>query len=118
MGLSQDAFAKKLNTSQSNYSKYELGKVIPTYPFLISLILKLNVNIHWLLIGEGEMFLDQAKPIDERKSLSSDIITERDVVPNEDLKEALTAFTAALNNLYDRISILENEIIRLKEKPA
>ncbi len=48
-GYSQEEIAKKINISQSNYSKYELGKIEPNIELLIKLADIFNVSIDYLL---------------------------------------------------------------------
>ena len=48
-GYSQEEVAKKINISQSNYSKYELGKIEPNIELLIKLADIFNVSIDYLL---------------------------------------------------------------------
>lgn len=53
--LTQQAFAISLNTSAGYISEIEAGKKIPGSEFLISLKRVYQVDIDWLLTGEGEM---------------------------------------------------------------
>jgi len=57
LNLCQKDFAQLLETSQSNISKYERGEMKPTLDFLINLNEKLNVNLNWVLIGKGHIFI-------------------------------------------------------------
>lgn len=56
LNLQQGAFAKKLGILQQQLSKYERGFNKPSIEFLIKLSKIFNINIHWLLTGEGQMF--------------------------------------------------------------
>lgn len=38
-------------------SKYERGEVKPTTDFLSNICKTYNINLNWLLIGKGEMFI-------------------------------------------------------------
>jgi transcriptional regulator with XRE-family HTH domain len=53
--LTQQAFARRLNTSPSYISDVEAGKTAPGSKFLTTLLRNFNINLHWLLTGEGEM---------------------------------------------------------------
>jgi len=53
--LTQQAFAISLNTSAGYISEIEAGKKIPGSEFLISLKRVYQIDIDWLLTGEGEM---------------------------------------------------------------
>ncbi len=48
-GYSQEEVAKKINISQSNYSKYELGKIEPNIELLTKLSDFFHVSIDYLL---------------------------------------------------------------------
>lgn len=48
-GLSQRAFAPKLNMSQKGYSLYETGQRDPSIPKLIRLSKIFNCSVDWLL---------------------------------------------------------------------
>ena len=56
IGLSQKDFAQKLEIQQSQYSRYEIG-TSPSTDILNKLIQVFNININYLLTGEGSMFI-------------------------------------------------------------
>jgi len=60
LNLNQKEFSSQLNISEASYSDFENGKHKPKYGFLYTLARKLNVNLYYLMFGEGEMFLDPA----------------------------------------------------------
>jgi transcriptional regulator with XRE-family HTH domain len=49
---SQRSFAKQLGVFQQNVNRYENG-TIPHTDFLITLALRENVSLDWLLLGAG-----------------------------------------------------------------
>lgn len=51
---SQRQFARDLGVFQQNVNRYENGTT-PHTDFLITLALKENVSIDWLLLGKGKM---------------------------------------------------------------
>ncbi len=53
---SQGDFAREICVVQQQLSKYERGENKPSAEFLTKLVEKMNVNINWLLTGNGEMF--------------------------------------------------------------
>ena len=68
--LSQNDMAEKMDVSYRAYSSYERGERKPTYDFLQKLVEDFNVNLNFLIAGQGEMFIGQPdKPhqIDEAK---------------------------------------------------
>ena len=61
LNIQQGEFAKSIGILQQQLSKYERGENKPSCDFLIKLIEKTNVNINWLLIGKGNMFVENAE---------------------------------------------------------
>ena len=57
MRLSQKAFGALLGLSQGTYQKYESGMVSTPQELLEQLALKYNINLHWLITGQGEMYV-------------------------------------------------------------
>lgn len=49
------AFARSVNLSQPVYANYENGKRRPAFEILQKIAEVHNVNLNWLLTGEGEM---------------------------------------------------------------
>jgi len=60
-GRKQKAFADSLGVNQNYISRYEAGKIKPSFEFLKSVAEKENININWLLTGKGEMYLSENK---------------------------------------------------------
>lgn len=56
-GKSGYAFSRMLNIPQPSYLRYETGEQKPSAKLLIGLNKFCNVNINWLLTGQGEQFL-------------------------------------------------------------
>ena len=57
-GKSQREFSNLFNIAQQTYANYELGKSsIPENLYLE--LAQMGINIHWLVTGEGSMFLDK-----------------------------------------------------------
>ncbi|MDY4611482.1 MAG: S24 family peptidase [Sphaerochaetaceae bacterium] len=56
IGISQTQIAKELGLAQSTYAKYELGGAIPES--VMCYLAEKGFNIHWLVTGDGPMFLD------------------------------------------------------------
>ena len=67
LGMTQKEFAKFLNVGIATVQRYEREERIPSGEFLKLLLDKCNVNINWLLTGEGPMFVShsQEEPIKE-----------------------------------------------------
>lgn len=57
LGLSQAKFGSMLKIPQTTYANYESGKaLIPDN--LKSELMRLGINLNWLITGEGSMYLD------------------------------------------------------------
>ncbi len=54
-GRSQNRWAKELGVSQQNISRYMNGQA-PHLEFLIHLANREEVNLNWLILGEGRKF--------------------------------------------------------------
>jgi transcriptional regulator with XRE-family HTH domain len=55
--LKQVDFANQLGVSQSFLSIVESGKRKPSFALLCSLLTSFNVDLPWVLTGQGEMFI-------------------------------------------------------------
>lgn len=55
---SQTEFADYLGIEQTHISRYENDKAKPGFDFLKILSEKTNVNLNWLLTGEGDMYVN------------------------------------------------------------
>ena len=56
-GLSQAAFATQFQMTQTTYSQYETGKRSVPDEFKQQLAQRYNINLHWLITGQGEMYV-------------------------------------------------------------
>jgi transcriptional regulator with XRE-family HTH domain len=58
LGMTQKEFANFLNVGIATVQRYEREERAPSGEFLKLLLDKCNVNINWLLTGEGSMFVN------------------------------------------------------------
>lgn len=58
--LTQKELSQKIDVSITYICEVEQGKYKPNCDFLENISRILNVNLYWLLYGQGEMFLDPA----------------------------------------------------------
>jgi len=72
LGLSQDVFAKQLNITQGALSHYEKNRILMSLPVAFSIYAQTKCNIHWLLTGDGDMFIDNTKNINFETNLLCD----------------------------------------------
>lgn len=56
LGLSQKELAEKIGIQQAQYSRYEVS-TSPSTDILEKLVKEFNININYLLTGEGSMFI-------------------------------------------------------------
>lgn len=56
LGFSQAEFAKRMRVSKPTYVRYEAGQIWPKMNMVSILFHEYDVNINWLLVGEGEPF--------------------------------------------------------------
>ncbi|MCP5052614.1 MAG: helix-turn-helix transcriptional regulator [bacterium] len=62
LGLKQKPFANSLNTSVTTLSDTETGKKRPGFEMLFLVSKVYNVNLHYLLYGEGNLFRPGEEP--------------------------------------------------------
>ncbi|MGV6875044.1 helix-turn-helix domain-containing protein [Pseudochelatococcus sp. B33] len=92
-GMSRAKFAKLLGIPDTSLGNYERNERKPDIEFLAILRRKTNVNINWVVTGEGAMFEDPSSQVKHPLSLSEDIM--------EDMARIVTA---AYSNAGQRIS--------------
>ena len=61
LGLTNTAFAARLNVSQSFVSRLASGGKIPSDRTIADICREFNVNEDWLRTGEGDMFLKRSR---------------------------------------------------------
>lgn len=103
LNMNQSKFAKHLGVTQPNISRMITGESRISTEILNRIILThKNVNLHWLLTGEGEMFMD----VPQGK--------------NPEVKEPLEQYMARgkgrLEELEERVERLEEAMKRLIPK--
>lgn len=63
VGLSDRAFAQSIDLAQTTFTNILLKGTEPKSDVLRAIVAKYNINAHWLLTGEGEMFASQNKEV-------------------------------------------------------
>lgn len=69
--LTQKELANILHINQSTIQAYENGKAFPSSKKLEILFREFNININWIITGEGEMFLELSKDELQKKFLEN-----------------------------------------------
>ena len=107
LNLSQEKMAKELGTSAGYISEIESGKKkSPGSEFLASLLGRFNLNINWLLNGEGEMFVLSPDYTPER---CFEIVADFYDLDEKDMEEILLTCSK-----YDKIADILKLIINAK----
>lgn len=57
LGLNVPEMSSKIGIEKNSYYKYEDGTRFPKPEVLLGLIQNFNINVNYLLIGKGEMFI-------------------------------------------------------------
>lgn len=57
--MTQEEFARSLDTTRACYKNYEYGLAVPSGPFIKLVCIKYGVNQQWLETGEGPQYLQQ-----------------------------------------------------------
>ena len=73
LGLKQKDFAKILKMSGGALSEIESGKYKPGHDFFYMISKEFNVNLYYLIFGEGEMFTDPAKELTGLEAENEDV---------------------------------------------
>ncbi|MFA5426670.1 MAG: helix-turn-helix transcriptional regulator [Sulfurimonas sp.] len=64
IGLNQIAFAEVLSLSRRTLSNWETGRNEPSLSVLQKISRDYNINMNWLITGDGKMILDKSDNID------------------------------------------------------
>jgi transcriptional regulator with XRE-family HTH domain len=118
LGLTQKELAQALNISGPSLSEFENGKHYPNFDLIYHINREYNVNLYYLLYGEGEMFEERGGPLIKR--------IDRLARENPDVAKLLNYFARSLvvryyllsqfnSKMLTEGSQIEREIIDLKE---
>lgn len=114
--LNQGPYSQKLGFSKTSISDYETGKKKPPFDLLVSLSRVFNVNLHYILFGEGEMFRHQEEM---SRTGSGDTAPFGDLTPGivkiiETMKASQYAragiYTTAMEFLYKHKDLIRQDI--------
>lgn len=92
LGLTQQAFADKLNIPRGNVACYETGKNSPSDVAISLICREFNVNEDWLRSGTGEMFKELSRT-EEIAKLTTDLFKSE----KNSFKERLILALSKLN---------------------
>jgi transcriptional regulator with XRE-family HTH domain len=87
--LTQTAFAEKTNISRVTYTDFKTGKVGLSGELIVGISKAFpEVNINWIITGEGEMIESKINKVNE-KSAQYHVIRGTLKIPEEDINEAI-----------------------------
>jgi transcriptional regulator with XRE-family HTH domain len=112
--LNQDEFCKKVKMSETQLSKIENGKNKPGHNFYYNLVKEFDVNLNYLLFGEGPMFRYSEKAGGEASTFPLDKFRRDYSRVNEEVDEFLFYF---FKSAYFRFKIMA-EAIRIRNESA
>lgn len=131
--LSKKDFSSKIGVDNSQYGKFESGKLTPTIQQLMVISSNFGVSIDWLLMGEGNM-LRGAEPVAqqsaseevaslidriERQSEQIGELRAENKYQNEQIKKISSAYERLKNeNVKLRDAIPKKKMFELSEFPA
>lgn len=101
-------FAEWLSTEgkidPGNISKYEKNKVKPSYEFFLALT-KRNINLNWLLTGEGEMYMNNKTDSELAKTVRQlqDSLSEKNQII-EQIKGLLSKNNAETSKIKQKLN--------------
>lgn len=93
MGLSQGEMARKMQENQQTWSRYENNTTFPPRDVLEKLVSLFNFNLHWLVTGNGDMFINNVYLVSQKKVvLNKEVfpvrIEGKDDIENTKMKES------------------------------
>lgn len=100
LGLTQKELADVLGIQQSSYAHIERGKILLTYRHLEKLHTLYQVNIHWLLTGEENMFINHIKSNTEVLKTQVNFLEEK----VKDKDTIIQLLSEKLKNMEDKMS--------------
>ena len=107
LDLTQKQLAQRLNISGPTLSEFENGKLPPNFDFIYNIYREFNVNLYYLLYGEGEMFEERGGPLSLR--------LERLCKQNKDAARLLEYFERSTVIRYYLLSQFKAKMLLEKE---
>jgi len=88
--LSQKEMAKELGVPFTMISKYECGKIKPGADMLTKIAITYKVNLNWLLLGIGKMFIDIQDIEDNHFEITDGLISDEVFLILEEISRSPT----------------------------
>jgi len=119
----QKEIAQKLDISENGLSNYITGKRVPDALLVAQFAQLCNININWLLLGVGEMFLSSKNngiPVKEAETHHDVEAMRRELQllrkENRKLRNDFANLSSGANQQKTELSLLMEEIQKIKEK--
>lgn len=108
ISYSQKQMCEFFHMSQSNYTKIENGHLNPNLEFMLILRTKFNINLNWLIAGEGEMYIRDSA-IDDKDKAISILLNGKPI--NEDIERIMDSLDDKLlvNEMIKALTLVELE---------
>jgi len=115
--LTQDDFAKKIGLKQGSIADWERGKSSPSIDTLVIIANSFNINLHWLLTGQGEMFLGQTPQTSEFQANNNEL--EKQQKRLQDLQKQVDLLKKNIQEIdieYDQEKKRSSDLIHENQK--
>lgn len=107
LNLSQEDVADAINSKRSTVSGYERGISLPDSDTINAIVKEFNVNIKWLVAGEGNMF--------DENSSNDPLLDELDKFVRSNTSTQFTAQEKRIQELETQQQKMQDEISRLMQ---
>lgn len=109
IGLSQIDMANKMRINPKTWSRYENNSTFPPKEILEKLAEVYNFNLHWLIMGKGEMFIKDSNTLKQTEySSNENVILSNTNTANDTQDEHITESSNILSKEYETISYQTN----------
>ena len=107
LNLSQEDVADAINSKRSTVSGYERGISLPDSDTINAIVKEFNVNIKWLVAGEGNMF--------DENSSNDPLLDELDKFVRSNTSTQFSAQEKRIQELESRQQAMQDELSRLMQ---
>ncbi len=119
LNLTVKDLAEILDIPTRTIGAWERGENPPNEKFLTQLIIKFNININWLLVGKGEIFITKHDDIIENLINKCNISKDDarhiiELIENSSTREFLLRFSKAKKGDLNSIDILIQNLAGIK----
>ena len=120
LGLTQKDLSERLSIKAPALSRYEKSNTIPTIDIINKIVNLFEINIHWLIIGEGSMIIGEEKKNEQKTEPATSADSSDELfnikVENAVLKKDNDRLKNENKNLIEENKDLIEERGRLRER--